>query len=157
MCWLGRCGIQDRHDRTPGWGDLPALLGPAEREYVARLLKLGNTMATRRFRLSSVALVVAGFALAVPLAGLAATAAQSNFNGDLQWRLIGPFRGGWGTMAQGIPDRPDTYYFIAAGGGVWRTVDAGRTWQSLGNDLPASAMGALAIAPSKPDVIYLGS
>ncbi|HET6913770.1 MAG TPA: hypothetical protein VFH71_10600 [Rhodanobacteraceae bacterium] len=113
-------------------------------------------MAARRFRLSSFALALAGIALAAPLATFAATT-SSNFNGDLQWRLIGPFRGGWGTMAQGIPDQPNVYYFSSAGGGVWKTIDAGRTWQSLGDDLPASAMGAIAIAPSNPDVIYLGS
>lgn len=75
----------------------------------------------------------------------------------MQWRLLGPFRGGWGTMAQGIPGQPNVYYSSAAGGGVWKTIDAGRTWQSLGDDLPASAMGAIAIAPSNPNVIYLGS
>jgi photosystem II stability/assembly factor-like uncharacterized protein len=114
-------------------------------------------MVARRFRSSSFVLALAGLALAAPLTALAATHAHPDFNGDLQWRLIGPFRGGWGTMAQGIPDQPDTYYFGAAGGGVWKTVDAGRTWQSLGDDLPASAMGAIAIAPSDPNVIYVGS
>ena len=81
----------------------------------------------------------------------------SPFGDGMHWRLLGPFRGGWGTMAQGIPDRPDVYYFGASGGGVWKTVDAGRTWQSLGDELPASAIGAIAIAPSNPEVIYLGS
>src|SRR5690242_4957067 len=114
-------------------------------------------MATRRLRLSSFTLALAGLALAMPLAGFAATRASSNFNGDLQWRLIGPFRGGWGTMAQGIPDQPNVYYFSSAGGGIWKTIDAGRTWRSLGDDLPAAAMGAIAIAPSNSNVIYLGS
>ena len=116
-------------------------------------------MAIRRFHLSSFAFALAGLAFAFPLTGFAAPSGStfSTSSDALQWRLIGPFRGGWGTMAQGVPDQPNVYYFSSAGGGVWKTIDAGRTWQSLGDDLPASAMGALAIAPSNPDVIYLGS
>src|SRR5690242_19991676 len=47
---------------------------------------------------------------------------------QLKWRLVGPFRGGWATMAAGVPARPDTFYFSGAGGGIWKTQDAGRTW-----------------------------
>ena len=50
---------------------------------------------------------------------------------DLRWRLVGPFRGGWGTCAVGVPDQPDTFYFGAAGGGVWKTTDAGATWAPI--------------------------
>jgi photosystem II stability/assembly factor-like uncharacterized protein len=75
----------------------------------------------------------------------------------MHWRLLGPFRGGWGTVAAGIPDQPNTFYFGAAGGGVWKTDDAGATWHSLGDTLPASAVGALAIAPSNPQTIYVGT
>jgi photosystem II stability/assembly factor-like uncharacterized protein len=77
--------------------------------------------------------------------------------GGLEWRLLGPFRGGWGTMAAGIPDQPDTFYFGAAGGGVWKTSNAGATWQSMSDGLDAAAIGAIAIAPSDPNVIYAGS
>ncbi len=76
--------------------------------------------------------------------------------GQLQWRLLGPFRGGWATMAVGVPTQPDTFYFGAAGGGVWKTVNAGRTWVSVGDALPAS-VGALSVAPSNPDTIYVGT
>ncbi|MBN2614270.1 MAG: hypothetical protein JXR71_01125 [Bacteroidales bacterium] len=76
---------------------------------------------------------------------------------DLHWRLAGPFRAGWSTMAEGIPGKPNTYYFGAAGGGVWKTTDAGRTWQPLMQDQQASSIGALAIAPSNPKVIYAGT
>ncbi|HET9031363.1 MAG TPA: hypothetical protein VFN25_00520 [Dokdonella sp.] len=75
----------------------------------------------------------------------------------LEWRLVGPFRGGWGTMAAGIPDQPDTFYFGAAGGGVWKTSDAGATWQSKSNGLADAAIGAIAISASNPEVIYVGS
>ncbi len=100
-------------------------------------------------------LVFAAFLLTTAPAAFAGTA--SPFRGDLHWRLLGPFRAGWSTMAAGVPDQPNTYYFVGAGSGVWKTDNAGRTWTSLGDRLGASAMGALAIAPSDPNVIYLGS
>jgi photosystem II stability/assembly factor-like uncharacterized protein len=77
---------------------------------------------------------------------------------DLQWRLIGPFRGGWSTMATGIPDQPDTFLFGAAGGGVWKTVNAGRTWAPIFDGTgPSSSIGALAVAPGNDKVIYVGT
>ena len=75
---------------------------------------------------------------------------------DLHWRLIGPFRGGWATVVAGVADAPDTFYFGAAGGGVWKTVNAGRTWEPIFNQGPAS-IGALTVAPSDPNVIYVGT
>ncbi|MEJ2217109.1 MAG: hypothetical protein P8099_10890 [Gemmatimonadota bacterium] len=73
------------------------------------------------------------------------------------WRFVGPYRAGWATVAAGIPDQPNTYYFGGAGGGVWKTTDAGRTWQGLMQHQTSSAIGALAIAPSNPNVIYVGT
>jgi len=75
---------------------------------------------------------------------------------QLRWRLVGPFRGGWATMAASVPGSPDTFYFSGAGGGIWKTIDAGRTWQSVGDSLPP-AVGALAVAPSAPATIYVGT
>ena len=77
---------------------------------------------------------------------------------DLQWRLLGPFRAGWGTMTVGIADQPDTFLFGAAGGGVWKTVNSGRTWLPIFDGVsPSSSIGAIAIAASDPDVIYVGT
>ncbi len=76
---------------------------------------------------------------------------------DLRWRFVGPFRAGWATVAEGVPAAPSTFYFGAAGGGVWKTTDAGRTWQGLMQHESASAVGAMAIAPSNPNVIYVGT
>jgi photosystem II stability/assembly factor-like uncharacterized protein len=75
----------------------------------------------------------------------------------VDWRLVGPLRGGWSTMAVGVPAEPDTYYFGAAGGGVWKTTDSGRTWHCMTDGQPITAIGALAVAPSDPRVLYAGT
>ncbi len=82
--------------------------------------------------------------------------APAAFADGMSWRLVGPFRGGWGTVAVGIADQPDTFYFGAAGGGIWKTLDAGRTWHSIFDHGPSS-IGALAIAASDPRVLYAGT
>src|SRR5947209_2190681 len=86
----------------------------------------------------------------------AAATVDPSLYGSLHWRLLGPFRAGWASMIEGVPDRPDTYYFGAAGGGVWRTDDAGRTWRSIFDRGGSSAIGAIAVAPSRPGTIYVG-
>src|SRR5262245_22807463 len=72
---------------------------------------------------------------------------------DASWRLVGPFRAGWATAVSGIEGDATTFYFGAAGGGVWKTGDAGRTWRGLMQNERASAIGALAVAPSDPRVL----
>ncbi len=76
---------------------------------------------------------------------------------SLKWRMVGPYRAGWATMAEGIPSEPNTFYFGAAGGGVWKTIDAGRTWQPLMQHQGASSVGALDISLSNPNIIYVGT
>ena len=87
---------------------------------------------------------------------LSQTVPAEAFSG-MRWRLVGPYRAGWSTMAEGIPGEPNTFYFGSAGGGVWKTDDAGRTWQPLMQHQKASSVGALAIAPSHPKIIYVGT
>ncbi|MGH8157402.1 MAG: WD40/YVTN/BNR-like repeat-containing protein [Rhodanobacter sp.] len=110
-----------------------------------------------RYVLRSV-VVITGLLLACahPLRATEPTVPAS-VSGALEWRQLGPFRGGWATMAAGVPAQPDTFYIGTAGGGVWKTADAGRTWQSLFDRQPASAVGALAVASSNPHVIYVGT
>ena len=77
--------------------------------------------------------------------------------GDLRWRLVGPFRGGWATCATGVPDDPAVYYFGAAAGGVWKTEDAGSTWAPVFDRAGSASVGAIAVAPSNPKVLYAGT
>lgn len=95
-------------------------------------------------------------AMALYSAALGASPVPDSALNDLDWRLVGPFRGGWSTVAVGVPESTDTYYFGAAGGGVWKTTDSGKNWRSV-FDQQAASVGGLAIAPSDPQVIYVGT
>ncbi|WP_197736674.1 hypothetical protein [Rhodanobacter sp. T12-5] len=75
----------------------------------------------------------------------------------LQWRLIGPFRAGRVVAVAGVPGQPNHFYFGSVGGGVWETVNAGRTWNPIFDKEPVASIGAIAVAPSDPNVIYVGS
>jgi len=86
-----------------------------------------------------------------------ASAGMGALYGQLQWRQVGPFRGGWSIMAEGVPSQPNVFYFGAADGGVWKTVDAGLTWRPSFQDAPSISVGALAVAPSNPDILYIGT
>jgi photosystem II stability/assembly factor-like uncharacterized protein len=76
---------------------------------------------------------------------------------ELRWRSIGPFRGGRVLAVTGVRGQPEVYYFGAAGGGVWRTNDAGRTWRPIFDGQDIASIGAIAVAPSNPQVIYVGT
>jgi photosystem II stability/assembly factor-like uncharacterized protein len=86
---------------------------------------------------------------------------QQSFDPDLfselRWRNIGPFRGGRTKAAAGIPDQPNVFYIGATNGGVWKTTDYGHTWFPIFDDQPTGSIGAIALAPSNPDIIYVGS
>ncbi len=74
----------------------------------------------------------------------------------LKWRLIGPHRGGRSLSATGIPGT-STYYFGSVGGGIWKTLNAGETWQPIFDNQPIASIGAMELAPSDPNIIYAGT
>ncbi|HZD52402.1 MAG TPA: hypothetical protein VE175_05105 [Woeseiaceae bacterium] len=76
---------------------------------------------------------------------------------ELQWRLVGPFRGGRVLAVSGVPGEPNHFYFGAVNGGVWETFDAGRSWRPIFDDQPVGSIGAVGVAPSDPRVIYVGT
>jgi photosystem II stability/assembly factor-like uncharacterized protein len=79
----------------------------------------------------------------------------------LHWRDVGPMRGGRSYPVAGSASQPDTFYMGSVGGGVWKTENAGRTWFPIADDprtgIPIGSIGAIAVAPSNPDVIYVGT
>ncbi len=90
-------------------------------------------------------------------AGAVCSAADPSLFQDLHWRMIGPFRGGRILTVSGVPGQPDRFYFGAVSGGVWESRDAGRTWRPIFDGQPVNAIGALAVAPSDPAVLYVGT
>jgi photosystem II stability/assembly factor-like uncharacterized protein len=85
----------------------------------------------------------------------------SNFDAklfqELRWRSIGPFRGGRALAVTGVRGQPEVFYFGAVGGGVWHTNDSGRTWNPIFDSQPIASVGAIAVAPSNPQIIYVGT
>ena len=104
--------------------------------------------------LATLAVVVLGAPVATGDDG--ATVDSKHFQA-LEWRSIGPYRGGRVTAVTGVPGDPLRYYMGSAGGGLWTSGDAGTSWSDLGSDTFAtSSVGAVAVAPSDPQVIYIG-
>src|SRR6478752_6045837 len=78
--------------------------------------------------------------------------------GALKWRSVGPARGGRSIAAAGSAARPNEYYFGATGGGLWKTTNGGVTWTAVTDgQLTSASVGAVAIAPSNPDIVYIGT
>src|SRR5690242_5995687 len=107
-------------------------------------------------RTLAVLLLVLGFPLFSAVAARAQSVDPSLYAG-LRWRCIGPFRGGRALAAAGVPGEAETFYFGAVGGGVWKTTDAGRVWKPVFDGQAIGSIGALAVAPSNPGVIYVGT
>jgi photosystem II stability/assembly factor-like uncharacterized protein len=74
----------------------------------------------------------------------------------IEWRSIGPYRGGRSAAVTGVPSKPDLYYMGATGGGVWRTEDGGSTWENISDGYFGGSIGAVAVSEADPNVIYVG-
>ena len=76
---------------------------------------------------------------------------------EMRWRCIGPFRGGRTVAIAGVPHQPNVFYMAAVNGGVWKTTDFGNTWWPIFDEQDTGSVGAIAVSPSDPDIIYVGS
>jgi photosystem II stability/assembly factor-like uncharacterized protein len=81
----------------------------------------------------------------------------AQFFDALKWRMIGPHRGGRTVGAVGVPQQPNVFYIGVNNGGVWKTTDYGRTWKPIFDDQPTGSIGDVVVAPSNPNVIYVGA
>ena len=80
----------------------------------------------------------------------------SLFSG-LKWRMIGPYRGGRAVAVSGVPGQPNHFYFGSVGGGVWESNTAGEAWTPIFDKESVASIGAIGVAPSNPNIIYVGS
>lgn len=83
--------------------------------------------------------------------------AHVSLSSEMHWRHIGPYRGGRGRAAAGVPSQPNVFYITFDNGGVWRSTDYGASWNPLFDDQSTGSIGAIAVSPSNPSVIYVGS
>ena len=104
----------------------------------------------KRFRAITAAMVVAA---SVALAA----SYDAKFFSEIRWRSIGPYRGGRTKSAVGVPSQPNVFYIGVCNGGVWKSNDYGRTWFPIFDDQPTGSIGAIAVAPSDPNIVYVGS
>jgi photosystem II stability/assembly factor-like uncharacterized protein len=104
--------------------------------------------------------VAAAFALIFALGSVSDAMAQqfpeSTYQ-ELHWRMIGPFRGGRTRALAGVPSQPNVFYIGAVNGGVWKSNDYGRTWTPIFDSQPAQSIGAITIAPSDPNIVYVAN
>src|SRR6266404_5464735 len=98
--------------------------------------------------------VLAGLAAATPAP---AQQYDQKLFSEMRWRCIGPFRGGRTVAITGVPHQPTVFYIAAVNGGVWKTTDTGNTWEPIFDGQASGSVGAIAVAPSDPNVIYVGS
>jgi photosystem II stability/assembly factor-like uncharacterized protein len=106
-------------------------------------------------------IVLAGISTQAQKKGTTATAKPAvgydeKLYNAIEWRSIGPFRGGRSSAVTGVPGKPNLYYFGATGGGVWRTTDAGNSWENISDGFFGSSIGAVAVSEWDNNVIYVG-
>lgn len=102
-------------------------------------------------------LITAAFALVAAPIFICSQSIDRSLYQSMRWRMIGPARAGRTVGAAGIASQPNVFYIGVNNGGVWKTTDAGRIWRPIFDDQPTGSIGDIAIAPSDPRVIYVGS
>jgi photosystem II stability/assembly factor-like uncharacterized protein len=95
--------------------------------------------------------------VAFPAFSVRAQQYDSKLYSEMRWRCIGPFRGGRTVAIVGVPQQPNVFYMAAVNGGVWKTTDFGNTWFPIFDEQSSGSIGALAVAPSDPNILYAGS
>src|SRR4051812_32336480 len=108
-------------------------------------------------RLTLLALLAGWFGLTNTFAADTKSYDEKLWNG-MKWRQVGPFRGGRALAIEGVPGEPNTYYFGAVAGGVWKTTDGGANWSPIFDGVKTTgSIGAIAVAPSDHNTIYVGT
>jgi photosystem II stability/assembly factor-like uncharacterized protein len=109
-------------------------------------------------RMKLLSIVVLGVLCVLPMvASVAAQQYPESTYQELRWRMIGPTRGGRTRASAGVPGQPSVFYVGQVNGGVWKTDDAGRTWTPIFDEQPSQAVGAIAVAASDPNIVYVSS
>ncbi|MFI5310347.1 MAG: glycoside hydrolase [Gemmatimonadales bacterium] len=113
--------------------------------------------ASRRASLPFIAVLVAAALASFPVPSAAQAAFDPAAINGPKWRFIGPFRAGRTKAAVGVPSQPNVFYIGMVNGGVWKTTDFGRTWQTTFDGQPSGSIGAVDVSVSNPNVVYVGS
>ena len=123
----------------------------------SRLDRSASSFAVVALLLAGLEAPLAAATKGAPAAGAKASAVDPALLGSIEWRELGPYRGGRSGAVEGIRVDRSTYYFGSTGGGVWKTNDAGRTWKNVSDGFFGGSIGAVAVAPSDPNVVYVGT
>jgi photosystem II stability/assembly factor-like uncharacterized protein len=107
--------------------------------------------------LQKVAVVLCLLIVGFPVFSVRAQQYDPKLYSEMRWRCIGPFRGGRTVAISGVPQQPTVFYMAAVNGGVWKTTDIGNTWFTIFDEQASGSVGALAVAPSDPNILYVGS
>ncbi len=113
---------------------------------------------TRRFVVQpflSVIIAIVGLLLLAP--NIPCQQLDTSLYSGLRWRMIGPFRGGRVNAVSGVAGQPDTFYLGSVGGGLWKSLNSGRTWNPVFDSIDVASIGAIGVAPSSPSVVYVGT
>jgi photosystem II stability/assembly factor-like uncharacterized protein len=104
-----------------------------------------------------VSFLIVSISFLLVASSIAAQQLDPDLYSGLRWRMIGPFRGGRVNAVTGVVGQPDTFYFGSVGGGVWKSLNSGRTWTPIFDSTNVASIGAIAVAPSDPNLIYVGT